>query len=102
MTPAEQLAAAKTATKPDAIKKANCTRKLPWQPRLKELRETLKLSLDEVAEAAQLSKSGLWELEQGGDPLLSTAARLAEFFGKPIEEIWSKQKELKTALQKGR
>ena len=84
MAPAKQLA----ATKPDVIKKADCTRKLPWQPQLKQLRETLKLSLDEVAEAVQLSKSALWELEQGGDPLLSTAARLAEFFGKPIAEIW--------------
>lgn len=88
MTPAEQLA----VTKPRNIKKSNCTRKLPWAPRLKQLRERLRLSLDEVAEAAQLSKTGLWELEQGGDPMLSTAARLAEFFGKSIEEIWvSKQ-----------
>lgn len=86
-TPAQLLAATKTA-KPSRPIKPNASRKSPWNCCLRRLREKLGLSLDDVAKAVGMSKAGYWELEKGGDPMLTTAHKLSEFFGKVTCDIW--------------
>jgi transcriptional regulator with XRE-family HTH domain len=50
--------------------------------RLQELRKRAGLSLDDVARAAGMSKSGVWEVEAGrNDPRLSTIRKLARALG---------------------
>jgi len=50
--------------------------------RLRELRKRADLSLDDVAHAAGMSKSGVWEVEAGrNDPRLSTIRKLARALG---------------------
>lgn len=59
-----------------------------WKCRLTEIRESLRLSLRDVASAVGLSVTALWQVEKGTDPMLTTAVKLAEFFGKAVEELW--------------
>lgn len=54
-------------------------------------REELGLSLDAVAEAIGMSKTAIWQIEHGGDPVLTTALKLAAFYGMPIERLWEKR-----------
>lgn len=53
------------------------------------LREQYGLSLQEVADRAGLSKSHVWELEQGRsrNPTVDTAARLARAFGVSLDYL---------------
>lgn len=55
--------------------------------RCAELREQHGLSLQEVADRADLSKSHIWELEQGRarNPTVDTAVRLARAFGVSLD-----------------
>lgn len=55
--------------------------------RCADLRETHDLSLQEVADRAGLSKSHVWDLEQGRsrNPTIDTAVRLARAFGVSID-----------------
>lgn len=87
MTPAEKLAAAK----PPRKHRAGCVtskRKVVWQCRVLQERESLRLSLRDVAQAIGLSQTGLWDIEHGTEVMLTTARKLSEFFGRPIEELW--------------
>jgi transcriptional regulator with XRE-family HTH domain len=89
MTPAEQLSQAKPRR----------TRKLTnhprvWQCAVRRERERLRLSLDEVSEAVGMSKCGLWQVERGSDPMLTTAWKLAHFFGFPIADLWKPESEV--------
>lgn len=86
-TPAQLLAASKTA-KPSRPINPNSSCKSPWNCCLRRLREELGLSLDDVANAVGMSKAGYWGLEQGGDPMLTTAHKLCKFFGKVSCDIW--------------
>jgi DNA-binding XRE family transcriptional regulator len=52
----------------------------------------LRLSFDEVAKALKLSRTAYWQIEKGGDPMLTTALRIAAFYGKPVTELWWKPK----------
>lgn len=91
MTPAEILAA-NQPRKRAPRNKAAYKRKLTWECCLSQLRESLSLSIEVVADAVKLSKTSYWQIEQGTDPMLTNARRIAEFFGKPIEEIWPKKR----------
>jgi len=55
--------------------------------RCAKLREERNLSLQEVADRAGLSKSHVWELEQGRsrNPTVDTAVRLARAFGVTLD-----------------
>lgn len=87
MTPAEKLAATKTKR----------TRKHPPGPprvivldcRLKELRKSLRLTQAEVAVACGTVAAWLSAIERGASLQLRLAFRLAAFFGKTVEEIWT-------------
>lgn len=89
-TPAQLLAERKTPKQSRPIK-PNASRKSPWNCCLRRLREELGLSLDDVAKAVGMSKAGYWELEKGGDPMLTTAHKLSEFFGKTTCDIWRRR-----------
>jgi len=86
-SPAELLA----ATKGPKIRTANPKPSAVWDCCLREHRTRLGLTLDEVAAAVGLSKTGLWQIEHCSDPMLSTSAKLAEFYGVVIEVIWKRK-----------
>jgi DNA-binding XRE family transcriptional regulator len=44
--------------------------------------------MDQVAVGVSLSKTAYWQIEHGGDPMLTSARRIADFFGQKIETIW--------------
>lgn len=92
MTPAEKLAASKLSRR-SRKPGARVPQPRIWHCELRMTRLALRLSLWEVAGAVGLSVSGLWQIEMGTDPMLTTARRLAEFFGKTIEDLWPKLKE---------
>ncbi len=88
MTPAEKAAAAKKPAKCKPLLGKRSVRAYPWACTLREARQALRLSLRDVAGGCDLSIAGLSEIERGTDPQLSTARRLATFFGKTVEELW--------------
>lgn len=57
--------------------------------RLRELREKRELTLQEVADRASLSKSHVWEMEQGRgrNPTIDTVMRLAGVFGVSLDYL---------------
>ena len=55
---------------------------------LKTLRKTIGYTLDDMAKYTGLSKSYVWELENGrSEPSLRVAANLSEVLGTPIERL---------------
>lgn len=89
MTPAEKSGSDKRR------KAASDRRRYPhsisvFKCRMAELRAGQGLALRDVAKKTGMSITGLWQIEQGSDPMLSTAIKLSAFFGKPINEIWKK------------
>lgn len=86
-SPAELLAAKK---KKPRIRRAKPASRAVWDTCLREHRTRLGLTIEDVAEAVGLSKTGLWQVEHGSDPMLTTAAKLATFYGVAIEVIWKK------------
>lgn len=89
MTPAEQAGAE------NRNKAASDRRRYPhsisvFKCRMAEMRAEQGLVLRDVSEKTGMSITGLWQIEQGSDPLLSTAIKLSAFFGKPINEIWER------------
>lgn len=89
MTPAQKLAAKKPRFRSPPHKKP--VRHAVWRCHLRRAREDAGLSLDDVATAVGLSKTGYWQVEQGRDPMLTTARKLATFFGATVEAMWPKQ-----------
>lgn len=89
MTPAEKLSQSKPSK---TLKPTNHPR--VWRCAVRSERERLRLSLDEVAEAVGMSKCGLWQVERGSDPMLTTAWKLAAFFGMPIDDLWKPESEV--------
>lgn len=61
----------------------------PLNCRLHELRTALGLSLYDIGDSLELSVAGLHKIEHGGNCEVMTAWKIAEFFGKRIDEIWS-------------
>ncbi len=86
MTPAEEIAKNKRR------KPYRCARrtqvKAVWDCRLRELREALRISVRDVAAAVGLTAPCVWGVEAGRDPQLTTARKLAAFYGKTVEELW--------------
>jgi DNA-binding XRE family transcriptional regulator len=89
VTPTQKLAAKKTWHRPARNKTSKArTRPVSWECRLREVRESLRLSLRDVAEAVKLSVTALHQIEHGTDPQLTTARKLATFFGRSVEMLW--------------
>lgn len=60
-----------------------------WQCGLRACRQSLGLTLADVSAAVGLSIAGLQRIEVGIDPILSNARKLADFYGKSVEELWT-------------
>jgi len=88
LSQAEQLAKTKRHRKPRRIGQQKTARRVHWVCRIRDVRESLGLSIRDVAEACGFSVAGLWEIEHGTDPMLTSAMRLAEFYGKNFSELW--------------
>lgn len=82
-SPAEKLAAKKRRKLPTRSHPAG-----PMKCLLLKNRRELGLSTRDVATALPMSVAGYNRIERGHDPMLSTARKLAAFFGKTVEEIW--------------
>jgi DNA-binding XRE family transcriptional regulator len=82
MTPAEKLA---KTVKP---RRKLSGKKAIWKCKLKEERLHLGLTQAQVAAACMITKAALSVIENGTDPLLTTAWKLANFYGRPIEKLW--------------
>lgn len=79
MTPAETLAASKPYK----------TRRPPvWRCTIIERRKALGLTIREIGEAVGMTNAAISVIERGQDPLLTTAKKLADFFGVSISELW--------------
>jgi len=85
---AEQLAKTKQHRKPRRLGSNKDQRHVVWVCKIADLRESLGLSIRDVAEACGFSVAGLWQIEHGTDPMLRSAATLAAFYGKTIGELW--------------
>ena len=59
-----------------------------WVCNLRFLRDKHNLTMDQVALGVSLSKTAYWQIEHGSDPMLTSAKRIAEFFGQRVETIW--------------
>ena len=59
-----------------------------WRCTLRACRQSLGLTLADVSRAVGLSVAGLQRIEVGIDPVLSNARKLADFYGKTVEELW--------------
>jgi DNA-binding XRE family transcriptional regulator len=60
---------------------------------LRELREGLNLTVSEVCEDLDISDPVLYGMERGNYvPSLSTALRVAQFYGVPFEKVWGLKK----------
>jgi DNA-binding XRE family transcriptional regulator len=88
MTPAEDLAKRKRRQRPPRNKSKKTGRVVTWECRLTTMRDELNLSLRDVATAVGMSVAALHQIEHGTDPMLTTARKLAEFFGTTVEQIW--------------
>ena len=86
MTPAEKLASKKPRQR--APRNHVPTRRVVWSCQIRELREALRMSIRDTAQAVGMSVSALWQIEMGGDLVLTTARKLAEFFGRTTDELW--------------
>lgn len=87
-SPAEVLAA-KQPRKRAARKPAGLGLRAPFMCSCRELRESLGLTMGVVAEAVGLSKTAYWQIEHGTEPVLGSALRIAKFFGRPVEWLWT-------------
>jgi DNA-binding XRE family transcriptional regulator len=86
-SPAELLA----SQKGPRIKTARPKPSAVWHCCLREHRTRLGLTLGEVASSVGLTKNCIWQIEHGSDPMLSTAVKLAEFYGVAVEVIWKER-----------
>ena len=86
MTPAQKLAKSKP-------KKPPYHSKVVFDCKLLELRNSLKLTLRDVGSHCGCSYMTICFVEQGRNLSLKTALNIAEFFGKSIEEIWTRKEE---------
>ena len=59
-----------------------------WVCNLRFLRDKHNLTMDQVAAGVSLSKTAYWQIEHGSDPMLTSAKRIADFFGQRLEAIW--------------
>lgn len=87
-SPAEELADLKRGILPD-YRKTLQYRSVRWDASaLRILRLKLGLTLKDVWRRTLIHHSMLCCIEGGADVRLTTALKLAKFYGKPIEELW--------------
>lgn len=92
-SPAEQLAETKQRNRPKRNGPAKSEAVL-WVTELSKFRESLNLSMRDVAQAVGLSSSAYFRIENGyADVSLSNAMALSEFFGVPIDHLWKSFKQ---------
>ena len=87
MTPAEKLSKAKPRKREPRNKKP-APFKPDWHCACRELREQLRLGFDEVVKALGMSRTAYWKIEKGGDPMLTTAVKIATFYGRDVSQLW--------------
>jgi len=92
---AQQLAEKVRRERPARNKKP--LRKAVWDCHIRDVRERLDLTLDDVAESVGITKAGLSVIERGSDPLLTTARKLAAFYGMTTDALWVAKSELDAA-----
>lgn len=63
-------------------------RPMIWKCKLGEKRFGLNLTLREIEAGCGVSSAVLCAIEHGTDPQLTTATKIAEFFGCTIKEMW--------------
>lgn len=88
-SPADKLAE-KRPQKREPRNKKVYQRHTTWACKLQEIRESKRLSLIEVSRAIGLSNSALWQIEKGGDVMLSTVRKIADFYAMEVWELWPK------------
>lgn len=64
-------------------------RPIAWECNLKAIREKRGLTAKALAKLAYVSYAGIRQLEDGGDPRLTTAHRIASVLGLKISQIWT-------------
>ena len=64
---------------------------------VRERRKADGLTLQEVADGADVSLTTLARLEVGGQVTLSNALRVARWFGVPVEELWKLRRAARSA-----
>lgn len=85
----EKSPAEKLAEKKAAAKKPSMGRKVVFDKvLLQDLRTVLGLSLRDVERATGVSNCSILDAERGSELSLSSALKLAQFYGKSVEEIW--------------
>lgn len=60
----------------------------PLRCRVREVREAVGISMNVAAEAIGFSLAGMSQLERGGDCVMTTAHKIAAFYGKTVDELW--------------
>ena len=85
MSPAQRLSKKKKHRKP-------FSRKVVFDCSVRTRRLEYGLSIRDVAEQIGMTISGIHSIEHGTDPQLSTAYKLAAFFGAKIDDLWSMKK----------
>ncbi len=85
LSPAEQLAKSRSDRK--QLKKKT-SESLIWKCEISTIRKGLGLTLLEVCKSVKLSHRALRQIEAGFDLRLSTAYRIAEFYGKSVSDLW--------------
>jgi len=84
-TPAEILAAARVSKMRRRVAPLDAP---TWNCAARQIRESLELTASAVAKAIGVSPSTLSAIERGADPMLSTARKLADFYGRSIDSLW--------------
>lgn len=85
-TPAEKLAAKKKANTPRGFG-SSPKKRGPWKCKLRDKRREVGLSAADVAKAVRFSNAGMSKIENGSDPMLTTAYKFAAFFGVSVAEL---------------
>jgi DNA-binding XRE family transcriptional regulator len=89
LTPAQKLG--KTKRRKREPRNIKTVAAVHWETSIRAMRESLRLSLRDVASAVGLAVNSYWKIEQGCEPTLSSAWRIAEFYGRRIDELWEKK-----------
>ena len=91
MTPAEKLSQSKRRKRPKRNDPPAPQAKV-WETTLREVRDSLDLSLRDVADSCRLSVASYFRIEHGfADPCLTTARTISAFFGREVWDLWPKR-----------
>jgi DNA-binding XRE family transcriptional regulator len=88
MRNADEVRASKMASKAKRKSKANIPGARAFSCRAKELRDSHGLTLQDVGGEVGVSPQTVIAIEAGRDCMLTTAIKIAEFFGETVEDIW--------------